>query len=66
METTLEIVRGSFVDVTDRHGRVHQMEALTGVEEDGHSFPVVLVRRPLDDGTFDVVPWPADSVRPHR
>lgn len=60
---TLEISRGEIVEVLDRHGHPHRMEAVTEVETEGHSFPVVLVRRPLVDGTFDIVPWPAESVR---
>lgn len=37
-------------------------EALSGIEVNGHSFPIVRVRRALFDGGFDSVPWPAYAV----
>ncbi len=57
-----EITAGSQVVVRDAEGVEHVMEAVSGVEE-GETFPVVWVRRPLFSGGTDEMPWPADDVR---
>ncbi len=58
------ITPGDDVVVTDASGREHRMVAESTVESVGHDFPVVWVRRPLYDGGFDRMPWPAEDVRP--
>lgn len=55
---------GTAVIITAADGSEHRTTALSGVEREGHNFPVVWVLRPLTDGGTDRVPWPADSVRP--
>lgn len=63
MDTTT-ITAGMKVVATDVDGHEHEMEALSGLETAGHSFPVVWVARPLVSGDTDRVPWPADAIRP--
>lgn len=55
---------GTQVRITDAGGREFVVLAVSGVESEGHSFPVVMVQRPLADGGTDVVPWPASAVTP--
>lgn len=62
--TQAGIGQGAEVVVTDIAGREHRMRADSAVETVGHDFPVVWVRRPLNDGGFDRMPWPAEDVRP--
>jgi hypothetical protein len=62
MATTM-IEAGTKVIITDAFGADHEVEALSGVEDEGHAFPLVWVNRPLKSGEFEPVPWPADSVR---
>jgi hypothetical protein len=57
------VVSGSRVVITDSDGTEHEVEALTEVQETGYSFPIIWVNRPLYDGGFEPVPWPADAVR---
>jgi len=52
----------TWVVVTDAEGDEYRVEALTGIEQ-GHKFPIVWVNRPLFQGGFDPMPWPAESVR---
>ena len=52
---------GSRVLATDVNGIEHDATALSPMETLGHSFPVVWLR--FDDGSWDRVPWPAESVR---
>jgi hypothetical protein len=61
---TLEITLGSAVIITDAKGHEHRVQALSGIETTGHTFPVVWIARPLRGGGTDRVPWPAESVRP--
>jgi hypothetical protein len=61
---TTQIEAGSMVRVRDTEGVEHLFEALSGVEEEGHTFPVVWVRRPLASGGEDRMPWPAEDVVP--
>lgn len=63
MQTT-EIAPGTAVVITDAYGDEIQTVALSGVETAGHSFPVVWVERPLNDGTSERAPWPLEAVRP--
>jgi hypothetical protein len=63
METT-EISLGTPVIIVDAYGQEIRTRALSGIESDGHSFPVVWVERPLKDGSTDRVPWPLEAVRP--
>lgn len=58
------IEAGTEVIIIDSSGREHRTRALSSVEEEGHSFPVVWVLRPLARGGSDRAPWPATSVRP--
>jgi hypothetical protein len=44
-------------------GVEHEVEALSGIEQKGHAFPLVWVNRPLVSGEFEPMPWPADAVR---
>lgn len=62
--TTATVDAGTAVIITTADGTEHQTTALTGVEREGHNFPVIWVLRPLADGGTDRVPWPADAVRP--
>lgn len=62
METTA-IEAGMRVIITDADGKDHEVEALSGVEQKGHAFPLVWVNRPLNAGGFEPTPWPADAVR---
>jgi hypothetical protein len=62
--TTATIAAGTKVVIVDAEGQEHEVEALSGVESQGHSFPVVWVARPLIDGGTDRVPWPLEAVRP--
>lgn len=61
--STTEISAGTTVIVTDAAGAEHEVEALSGVEQKGHAFPLVWVNRPLTSGGFEPTPWPADAVR---
>lgn len=54
---------GGRVIITDADGAEHEVEALSGIEQKGHAFPLVWVNRPLRSGQFEPTPWPADSVR---
>lgn len=58
------ISEGDRVVITDVNGNEHEVTALSGVEREGHSFPIVWVARPLTAGGTDRIPWPAESVRP--
>jgi len=62
METTT-ITAGDRVFITDARGVELPTKALSGVETQGHSFPVVWVERPLINGGVEPAPWPADAVR---
>jgi hypothetical protein len=64
--TTTTITAGDQVLIVDAGGREYRTEALSGIETDGHSFPVIWVARPLAHGGTDRVPWPAESVKPVR
>lgn len=58
------ISAGSTVIITDAYGKEHEAEALSGVEVEGHSFPVVWVAAPrYDGGKPERVPWPLEAVR---
>lgn len=61
--STTDIQAGTRVIVTDAGGAEHEVEALSGVEQQGHAFPLVWVNRPLSSGGFEPTPWPAESVR---
>lgn len=61
--STTTIAPGTKVIITDSGGNDHECEALSGVEQGGHSFPLVWVNRPLYGGGFEPTPWPADAVR---
>ena len=50
--------------ITDAFGQEIRTRALSGIETDGHSFPVVWVERPLKTGGTERAPWPAEAVRP--
>ena len=63
MDTT-EITSGVPVIITDAYGAEIRTKALSGIESDGHSFPVVWVERPLKDGGTEPAPWPLEAVRP--
>lgn len=58
-----DIRAGAKVVVTDAEGVEHEVEALSGVEQKGHAFPLVWINRPLASGGFEPIPWPAESVR---
>lgn len=58
------IKAGDDVLIFDVDGRAHEAKAVSGVESDGHWFPIVWVNRPLVNGETDLVAWPADAVRP--
>jgi hypothetical protein len=60
----VDIAPGTPVIITDADGTEIQTTALSGIETDGHSFPVVWVERPLTAGGSDRVPWPLEAVRP--
>lgn len=60
---TTTIQAGTQVVITDAEGAEHLAEALSGIEQKGHSFPVVWVNRPMRTGGFEPTPWPADAVR---
>ena len=62
METTT-IQAGVRVVITDADGVDHEVEALSGIEQKGHAFPLVWVNRPLVSGRFEPTPWPAEAVR---
>ena len=55
---------GMMVTVLDADGTKHHVKALSGVETEGHNFPVVWIERPLAAGGVDRVPWPAEAVEP--
>lgn len=57
------IAAGMRVIITDADGAEHEVEALSGIEQKGHAFPLVWVNRPLVSGEFEPTPWPADAVR---
>ena len=59
----LSIEPGDIVQIIDVDGREFPARAVSGVETEGHAFPVVWVERPLAHGGTDRVPWPADSIR---
>ena len=61
---TATIAPGDTVVITDANDRTYTVTALSGIEYEGHSFPVVWVARPLADGGTDRVPWPTEAVRP--
>lgn len=61
---TADIAPGMTVLVTDAEGHEHRVKALSEIESDGHSFPIVWVARPLEAGGTDRVPWPLEAVRP--
>lgn len=63
MQATVTITSGTRVTITDADGSEWETDALSGVEQGGHAFPIVWVNRPLFDGSFDPAPWPADAVR---
>jgi hypothetical protein len=60
---TAEIRPGSQVVAVDIDGNEHPVRALSTVETDGHTFPVVWIERPLSNGGSDRVPWPAESIK---
>ncbi len=60
---TTTIQAGTRVIVTDADGVEHEVEALSGIEQKGHAFPLVWVNRPLVSGEFEPMPWPAEAVR---
>jgi hypothetical protein len=62
METT-DIAPGVPVIITDAYGAEIRTTALSGIETEGHSFPVVWVERPLKAGGTDRAPWPLEAVR---
>jgi hypothetical protein len=62
MKTTT-IEPGVRVVITDAGGDEHVVEALSGIVQKGHSFPIVWVNRPLASGDFEPMPWPAEAVR---
>jgi len=57
------IQAGSKVVITDADGVEHLTEALSGIEQKGHSFPIVWVNRPMRTGGFEPTPWPAEAVK---
>jgi hypothetical protein len=59
---TTTITPGTRVTIREADGSEWEAEALSGVEERGHAFPIVWVNRPLTAGGFDPAPWPADAV----
>ena len=63
---TLILNPGDPIVITDANGEDHPTQALSGVEVEGHNFPVVWVSRPLSGGGADRAPWPAAAVRPYR
>jgi len=44
---TTTIEAGAKVIITDVDGADHEVEALSGIEQKGHAFPLVWVNRPL-------------------
>lgn len=54
---------GEAIEILDVEGAWHSARAMSGVER-GRDFLIVWVARPLGNGGDDVVPWPADAVRP--
>lgn len=58
----MEITPGLRITVRDAVGAEHEMEALSGIEVEGHDLPIVWVKRPLRDGTWDRMPWPLSDV----
>lgn len=63
METS-DIAPGVPVIITDAYGAEIRTTALSGIETEGHSFPVVWVERPLKDGGTEPAPWPLEAVQP--
>lgn len=61
---TATIAPGVSVIVLDAEGQEHHVQALSGIETEGHNFPVVWIARPLSGGGTDRVPWPLEAVRP--
>ena len=57
------VAPGVRVIIKDAYGAEHEAEDLSGVEDKGHTFPVVWVNRPLHKGGFEPWPWPAEDVR---
>jgi hypothetical protein len=60
----VDIAPGTPVIITDASGTEIPTTALSGIETEGHSFPVVWVERPLTNGSTDRAPWPLEAVRP--
>jgi hypothetical protein len=63
METT-EIANGVPVIITDAYGAEIRTTALSGIENEGHTFSVIWVERPLKEGGTEPTPWPVEAVRP--
>ena len=63
---TATFAPGDKVIILDAFGGESESVALSDVEKDGHSFPVVWVERPCGDGRVERAPWPVESVRPAR
>jgi hypothetical protein len=61
---TTAIDTGRKVVITDAMGNESEAVALSGVETEGHAFPVVWIERPMRDGATEPAPWPAEYVRP--
>lgn len=57
------IAPGMRVVITDAEGSEYEVEALSGIEQKGHAFPLVWVNRPLTSGGFEATPWPAENVK---
>jgi hypothetical protein len=62
METT-DFAVGVPVVITDAYGAEIRTTALSGIETEGHTFPIVWVKRPLTDGRTEPAPWPLEAVR---
>lgn len=58
----MDIAPGIAVIIRDANGTEIPATALSGIETEGHSFPVVWVQRPLADGGTDRAPWPLGAV----
>jgi hypothetical protein len=61
--TATTIQAGTKVVITDADGVEHLVEALSGIEQKGHAFPLVWVNRPLRSGDCEPTPWPAEAVK---
>lgn len=62
MSTSIEA--GAWVVITDAEGDEYEAEALSDIVHTNGQFAIVMVNRPLYDGTFEMMAWPAESVRP--